>query len=79
MVVRVVLHTTLQLQTPEGPVGSLELTLLEDARVADAIAASGVQVDLEHTLLVVNRQIVEAEHLLNDGDQLDLIPAMSGG
>ena len=79
MVIQVELHTSIQIQTLQGPVCCLPLTLAEDATVADVLRELQISLAPEHLLLVVNRQIVEPDYSLKDGDKLDLIPAMSGG
>lgn len=63
---------------------SVIVSLNEGATVQDAIAAAREQVssDLEifgHIMLAVNRAYVEQDHVLSDGDELALIPPVSGG
>ncbi len=79
MVIQVELHTTIQIQTPLGPVCCLQLALAENATVADALRALKIGLEPEHLLLVVNRQVAAPDRQLHDGDKLDLIPAMEGG
>jgi sulfur carrier protein ThiS len=79
LVIQVELHTSIQIQTPQGPVCCLPLVLAENATVADVLRELNIDLAPEHLLLVVNRQIVEADTCLKGGDKLDLIPAMSGG
>jgi molybdopterin converting factor small subunit len=38
-----------------------------------------IQLDVENTLLVVNGHTAELDQQLADGDQVHLIPAISGG
>lgn len=79
MVIQVELHTMLQIQTPEGTKCCISLTLPEGASVHDVLHHLDIQLDPEHLLLAVNRRVVEPEHVLADGDKVDIIPAMSGG
>ena len=79
MVIQVELHTTVQIQTSRGPVCCLQLALAEDATVGDALRALNIGLAPEHLLLVVNRQVAAMDTRLQDGDKLDLIPAMEGG
>jgi molybdopterin converting factor small subunit len=39
----------------------------------------GIALDVENTLLVVNGRNAELDQQLSDGDQVHLIPAISGG
>jgi len=43
------------------------------------LTRQGIIVDSENFLLVVNSRNVEPDQVLNDGDDVDLIPAISGG
>ncbi len=47
--------------------------------LGELVSRLGVQVDPEQTLLVVNGQIAEMTTELSDGDEVHLIPAISGG
>jgi molybdopterin synthase catalytic subunit len=58
---------------------SLELTLPEGARVADAIAAVGEVADGVPVVMAVNREYADADVVLTEGDELALIPPVSGG
>ncbi len=58
---------------------SLQLQLPEDASVADALAALGDQLDPRGCLLAVNREYADTDQLLAAGDELALIPPVSGG
>jgi molybdopterin synthase catalytic subunit len=58
---------------------SLELTLPEGARVADAIAAVGAVADGVPVVMAVNREYADADVVLTEGDELALIPPVSGG
>jgi sulfur carrier protein ThiS len=79
MVVTVRLHTVLRRKTPEGIVDRLELDLPPGATVADVLNALEIGPRRENILLVVNGRIVKPDHALDRGDEVRLIPAMSGG
>lgn len=79
MIVHVRLHTALQQVSAAGRNGRLELELPPGARVNDALARLHLVANDEALLLVLNRRPVGADAPLEDGDTLDLIPAISGG
>jgi sulfur carrier protein ThiS len=79
MVVTVRLHTVLRRKTAEGIIDRLELDLPPDATVADVLSALEVRLRRESILLVLNGRIVKPDQALEEGDELRLIPAMSGG
>jgi molybdopterin converting factor small subunit len=63
VIITVYLHTILQRHTPDG---------LKNRLVVK------VDIDINSLLLVVNGRSAELTQLLNDGDQVNLIPAISG-
>ena len=73
------LHTTLQIQTPEGPVRHLELELPNGSTLQALIDHLGLELDEEETLLVINGKFAELDHELKAGDEIHFIPAISGG
>lgn len=79
MNVTVHLHTILQRQTPEGLVGRLSISLPEDTTVARLLDLLKIEMDPEHLLLVVNGRTAGLQRVLQDGDQVNLMPAISGG
>jgi molybdopterin converting factor small subunit len=79
LVVTVRLHATLRRKTEQGPQDRLELELEPGATVASALAALGISADDESVMLVVNRRMVTADQPLADGDEVRLMPAISGG
>lgn len=79
MNITVHLHTILQRQTPQGLVNRLEVALPPGCTVADLLESLALELDLENTLLVVNSRLVGLTQPLADGDQVHLVPAISGG
>jgi sulfur carrier protein ThiS len=79
LVVTVHLHTTLQRETPGGRLRRLEVSLPAPGTVADLLARLDLRPDPEWTLFVVNGRQASPAHALHDGDELHLIPALSGG
>ena len=79
MVVTVYLHTTLQRRTAAGALRRLDVALPTATTVAELLDHVEVPRNDESILLVVNgRQATEAQVLVN-GDEVHLIPALSGG
>jgi molybdopterin synthase catalytic subunit len=62
-----------------GGAAERELDLPDDAQVADAWAELGLGDEPAGLLYAVNRRYVNREHVLDDGDELALIPPVSGG
>jgi len=79
MKIAVFLHTTLQRQFPNVKAGKLSLEVPPGSTLEDLLRRLHIKLDLENTLLVVNGRNVELDHILLEGDQVHLIPALSGG
>lgn len=79
MIVVVRLHTILRRQTPEGVVDRLELELEPGATVSTVVQQLGIALGSTGLLLVVNGEIVKPDQPLADGDEVRLVPAVSGG
>ncbi|MBI1877125.1 MAG: MoaD/ThiS family protein [Chloroflexi bacterium] len=79
MVVTVRLHATLRRQTEQGIQDRLELELEPGATVATVLEALSITEDDESVMLVVNRRMVVSDQPLADGDEVRLMPAISGG
>lgn len=79
MRVTVHLHTILQRQTAEGILSRLEVALPAGSSVQELIQQIHIDLDPEYLLLAVNGRVVVPEHVLQDGDQVNLMPAISGG
>lgn len=76
---RVHLHSTLQRRTPAGLVRRLDVTLPLISTLADLLSTLAVKADEESILLVINGRTADPLQALKDGDEVHLIPAMSGG
>jgi sulfur carrier protein ThiS len=79
MNVSVHLHTILQRQTPEGLVRQLELSVPPQSNISDLLTKLEIDFPLDSLLLVVNGRLVEPDHILVEGDKVNLMPAISGG
>ncbi len=79
MIVTVHLHTTLQQQTPDGPRRQVELNLPDGLALVDLIQRLDIEIDPDETLLIINGRMAELSQPVSDGDQVHLIPAISGG
>ncbi len=79
MVVTVRLHTTLRRETPDGIVDRLTLDLAPGATMRTVVEALDVSLRDDAILLVVNGKIADVDTPLAEGDEVRLIPAMSGG
>jgi molybdopterin converting factor small subunit len=79
VVVTVRLHTTLRRETPQGIVDRLELQLGEGSTVRTVVDLLEISLREDAILLVVNGKIADVETPLAEGDEVRLIPAMSGG
>jgi molybdopterin converting factor small subunit len=75
----VILHTTLQRQTPDGVINRLEVDLAPGGILSGLLKQIGMQIDIENTLLVVNGHTAQLDMVLSEGDEVHLIPAISGG
>jgi sulfur carrier protein ThiS len=73
------LHTILQRQTPDGVIRRLEVELPGGSRVADLLEALEITLPVEALLLAANGRMVQLEQVLHEGDQVNIMPAISGG
>lgn len=79
MLVTVHLHTILQKQTDQGLLDRLQIHLPEGTRLAELLVELDIELSPESLLLAVNGRIAEPGQVLEDGDQVNLMPAISGG
>lgn len=79
MVINVRLHSILQSQAPEGSMGRLVMELPEGSRLADLLAALALPLPEDALLLVINGRMASEEDMLQDGNQVNVMPALEGG
>jgi len=77
--VRVHLHTTLQRRTSKGPLRRLEVTLPSGSTLGDLLERLALSRCDDSVLLVINGRQAETGYVLQDTDEVHLIPALSGG
>ncbi len=75
----VYLHTLLQKQTPSGLQSRVQVVLPEGSSIVELMRQLEIDLEPEHLLLVVNGKVVEPQHALQPGDEVHLVPAISGG
>ena len=79
MIVTVHLHTILQRQTPEGLVDRLDVNLPSGVTLAGLLQQLEIELAPEFLLLVINGRVASLDDILQDGDEVNLMPALSGG
>ena len=79
MIVNLHLHTLLQRPSPNGLIRRLQVELPPGATLQDLLTRQEIVLDDENFLTVVNSRNVNPDQVLKDGDEVDLIPAISGG
>ena len=77
--INVRLHTILHSQAPEGSLGRLVMELPEGSRLSDLLAALALPLPVDALLLVINGRLAGEEEELQDGDQVNVMPALEGG
>jgi molybdopterin converting factor small subunit len=73
------LHTVLQKETPDGRVSKIQMKLKQGVKISVVMVELNIPHDEENLILAVNGRLAEAGQILHDGDELHLIPAISGG
>jgi molybdopterin converting factor small subunit len=79
MKVSVYLHTILGRQTPEGIQRRFEVDLPHGSTLQALMTHLQVDLSPDQMMLVVNGIMADENWVLSDGDQVNLMPAMSGG
>lgn len=77
--VTVHLHTIFQKQTPKGLEKKVLISIRDCPTPKSLMDSLNINVSDEAVLFVVNGKIVPPAHQLEDGDEVHLIPAISGG
>jgi len=71
------LHAILRTLKPTEPDGGIWLVLPKDATISDAVHS--LQLPRMEMVFSLNSKMVGDETVLQAGDELDIIPAISGG
>jgi sulfur carrier protein ThiS len=79
MLVHVRLHTTLRKETPQGIVDRVDLELEPGSTLAEVLDRLEIRPRGGSVLMAVNGNLVKKEFVLSDGDQVRLVPSVSGG
>lgn len=79
MVIEVYLHTILQHEVKTGIGRNMRINLPPGTTLAEVIEKFDIQLPSNDLLLVVNGRTANRNTVLNDGDVVHLIPALSGG
>ena len=75
MPVTIHLHTILQVNNK----AKQEVNISPGSNVQDVIDQLGLYLNLAEILLVVNQRLVDPYQVLQEGDEIHIIPAISGG
>jgi sulfur carrier protein ThiS len=79
LIITVHFHTILQRHTPQGAVRELDIEIPDGSSVGDLLRALEIELSPDALLLVVNGRLVEEQNILQPGDRVNLMPALSGG
>jgi sulfur carrier protein ThiS len=79
MRITVHLHTILVLRNAQGIVSQLEIDVPEACAVEHLIQRLNIPLPLEALMLAVNGRVATDGQRLQDGDQINIMPAISGG
>ena len=73
------MHTILQTETSDGLVDRLEISLDGGSTISDILKKLDIQLHPDTLLLVINGRMSDLNQQLQDGDVVNLMPAISGG
>jgi sulfur carrier protein ThiS len=79
LVITVHLHTILQRPSPDGLISRLEIAVPTGATLTDLLTQLDIPLSSDALLLVVNGRMAEQDQILKEGDEVNLMAAMSGG
>jgi len=79
MILTVHLHTILQKETPEGLQNRVEVNMPAGSTLGDLLASLEITQHPDSLLLAVNGRVADIDQVLRPGDQVNLMPAISGG
>ncbi len=57
----------------------LEVSLPDASTVGDLLSAMEITMPLDSLLLAVNGRVADVDQVLKEGDQVNVMPAISGG
>jgi molybdopterin converting factor small subunit len=73
------LHTILQIETTSGRLRRLEVDLPPGGTIGDLVATLDLPLKPDAMLFLVNGRPQREGYLLVNGDEVNLMPALSGG
>ncbi len=73
------LHTILQKETPQGLANRIEVTIPDESTLGDLLNILEISNNPDSLLLAVNGRVADINQTLKSGDQVNLMPAISGG
>jgi molybdopterin converting factor small subunit len=79
LVIDVHLHTILQRQGSQGRISSLFIDLQEGSTLSVLLQRLELKANTDELLMVINTHTADLNQVLQDGDEVHLIPALSGG
>ncbi len=79
MLLTVHLHTILQLETSQGLKNRIEVSLPADSTLEDLLQILEISYPTDSLILAVNGRVADIDQVLKSGDQINLMPAISGG
>ncbi len=77
--IQVHLHTILQMEGPDGIRKYVDVKLPLGSHLQDLLNELKIELASDQILLVLNGRMAEPGTVLHDGDQVNLMPAISGG
>jgi sulfur carrier protein ThiS len=72
-------HTVLRSKDRNLDKGQAEYEISEGSTIEDLLKKLNIVINPEDLLLAVNGRTAFHDHVLEEGDRVDLIPAISGG
>jgi len=79
LVIEIHLHTILQRKTDSGTIRKMHLELPPGISLGEVLGILEIDLPVDGLLLLVNGKNSAVNYLLNDGDIVHIIPALSGG
>lgn len=79
MYVDVHLHTILELREENRRINRLKIELPEGSSIDFLLSYLNISLNVDFLLFAVNGRIASVEQVLKDGDEVNIMPAISGG